>query len=68
MDFKKTNATVIKSMFLQMHKKEFIENANAVKTEYLNLVPTFSNKNYEVKLWEIYRFSAIQYQKKWQTN
>lgn len=65
MDLKKTNSAVIKSMFIQMKKEEFITNAELVKKEYLELVPNFYNQNYERKLWEIYGFVTRFYCNYW---
>jgi hypothetical protein len=65
MDFKKTNSAVLKKMFLHMEKATFIENVRFLKNEYLNLKPDFYNKNYEMKLSNLYKFCMLFYLKKW---
>jgi len=64
MDFKKTNSAVLKSMFLKMDKPVFIQNVRLLKNEYLELQPNFYNQNYERKLWDLYKFSAVLCQSK----
>lgn len=64
MDFKKTNSAVLKSMFLKMDKPVFIQNVRLLKNEYLELQPNFYNQNYERKLWDLYKFSAVLWQSK----
>lgn len=66
MDFKNTNSAVIKNMFMQMNKEVFIKNANLLKQEYHNLKPNFYNANYELKIWELYKFVTIWYKNYWQ--
>lgn len=65
MDFKKTNSAVLKSMFLQMDKPIFIQNVRLLKNEYLELKPSFYNKNYEMKLWNLHKFCTLFYYKNW---
>ena len=42
----------------------FIRNVKILKAEYLELKPNFYNQNYERKLWNLYKFSAILWQTK----
>jgi hypothetical protein len=65
MDFKKTNATVIKSMFTQMKKEEFITNAKLLKKEYLEIIPNEKNKNFEIKIWSLLIFASNFYINFW---
>ena len=64
MDFKKTNLAVLKSIFSHMDDVVFIRNVKILKAEYLELKPNFYNQNYERKLWNLYKFSAILWQTK----
>ena len=65
MDFKKTNSAVLKNSFILMDKSVFCSNVKLLKEEYLSLKPTFYNKNYERKLWELYKFCTIFYINFW---
>ena len=64
MDFKKTNLAVLKSIFSHMDDVVFIRNVKILKAEYLELKPNFYNQNYERKLWDLYKFSAVLWQSK----
>ena len=64
MDFKKTNLAVLKSIFSHMDDVVFIRNVKILKAEYLELKPNFYNQNYERKLWDLYKFSAVLCQSK----
>ena len=64
MDFKNTNLAVLKSIFSHMDDVVFIRNVKILKAEYLELKPNFYNQNYERKLWDLYKFSAVLWQSK----
>jgi hypothetical protein len=53
------------SIKVRVSKDVFIENVKILKVEYLSLEPNFSNKNYELKLWELYKHCTIFYQDFW---
>lgn len=61
MDFKKTNSAVIKSMFSNMNRSTFIQNAKLLKMEYLEIKPNENNKNYEVKIQALLVWISIFY-------
>lgn len=63
MDFKKTNSAVIKTMFSNMNRSTFIQNAKLLKMEYLEIKPNEKNKNYEVKIQTLLVWISIFYQK-----
>lgn len=68
MDFKNTNSTVLKSIFLQMDKETFICNAKALKNELIGQKITLKNANYIFALKRLYFWCKDVYLNKFINN
>ena len=64
MIYKKINVAVIKTMFKEMDKQQFIESAGSVKQFIVDLPITPENANYRYKLLIIYMWCRDYYPEK----